>query len=115
MLYCCTSRTSQSSLSLVAEKPASFQVTPQNLARRVFLSCLSVLALALAFQSEAQLPSQDFFPIGVHAQPTSNFAKWKSRGLNTMFQYEGQNNSQGVPAVTMKQTLGFGRAASART
>ena len=52
--------------------------------------------------ARAQLPSQDFFPIGVHAQPRNSFDKWKSRGVNTLFQYEGEYNSQGVPSVSLR-------------
>jgi hypothetical protein len=52
--------------------------------------------------SNAQVPSDDYFPIGVHGQPKSSFDKWKSRGINTLFQYEGENNGQGVPTVSMK-------------
>jgi hypothetical protein len=49
----------------------------------------------------AQVPSSDYFPIGVHGQPKLSFDKWKARGINTLFQYEGENNAQGVPTVTM--------------
>ena len=51
----------------------------------------------------AQVPSSDYFPIGVHGQPKLSFDKWKARGINTLFQYEGENNAQGVP------TAGFGQ------
>lgn len=30
----------------------------------------------------------DFFPIGVWSQPRGSFAKWKSRGINTLIEYE---------------------------
>jgi hypothetical protein len=54
-----------------------------------------------ASAARAQVPSADYFPIGVHAQPKNSFDKWKSLGINTLFQYEGENNSQGVPTVSM--------------
>src|SRR5258706_6417705 len=50
----------------------------------------------------AQVPSPDYFPIGVHGQPKSSFDKWQSRGGNTLFQYKGENNSLGVPTASMK-------------
>ena len=75
---------------------------------------LAVALLGLAAgapSATAQLPSEDFFPIGVFAQPINSFDKWKSRGVNTLFQWEPQNNSQGVPTATMKQ---WSDAAAAR-
>jgi hypothetical protein len=51
--------------------------------------------------AEAQVPGSYFFPIGVHAQPKGSFDKWAGRGVNTLYQYEGENNSQGVPSVPM--------------
>src|SRR5258706_15439997 len=78
--------------------------------REMLLSCASrtksILAAALPvgvipIVAWAQVPSADYFPIGVHGQPKSSFDKWKSRGVNTLFQYEGENNSQGVPTVSM--------------
>jgi hypothetical protein len=59
--------------------------------------------------TQAQLPSSDFFPIGVFAQPKSSFAKWKGRGINTMFQYEPEL-SGGVPRVTMDEWSAAARA-----
>jgi len=32
-----------------------------------------------------------------------SFDKWKARGINTLFQYEAENNSQGVPQVSIQQ------------
>lgn len=52
--------------------------------------------------TRGQVPNDSYFPIGVHGQPLSSFDKWKSRGVNTLFQYEGENNAQGVPTVSMK-------------
>ena len=31
----------------------------------------------------------DVFPIGVWTQPMSSFDKWKSRGINTLIEYQG--------------------------
>jgi len=67
----------------------------------------SILAAALLvgglpIAASAQVPSADYFPIGVHGQPKSSFDKWASRGVNTLFQYEGENNSQGIPTVSMQ-------------
>lgn len=58
--------------------------------------------LSPAFVAQAQYPNPDFFPIGVHAQPKGSFDKWKARGVNTLFQYEGETNGQGVPTVSMQ-------------
>ena len=55
-----------------------------------------------ASADHTDLPSQDFFPIGVFAQPINSFDKWKNRGINTLFQWEPQTNSQGVPTATME-------------
>lgn len=67
-------------------------------------SILAVLSLlAFAGAAWAQLPGDDFFPIGVHSQPKSSFDKWKGRGINTLFQYEAENNSLGVPQVSIQQ------------
>jgi hypothetical protein len=57
---------------------------------------------ALAPAARAQLPSDSFFPIGVHSQPKSSFDKWKARGVNTLFQYEAERNGQGVPSVSLQ-------------
>src|SRR5689334_10954868 len=63
--------------------------------------CTTVVLGCYGGLASAQVPSSDYFPIGVHGQPKSSFDKWKSRGINTLFQYEGENNAQGVPTVTM--------------
>src|SRR5687768_6048342 len=65
--------------------------------RRLLLAAVMVGGIS----AHAQYPTTDYFPIGVHAQPTSSFDKWKSRGINTLFQYEAQKNGQGVPTVTI--------------
>src|SRR4051794_31329383 len=57
------------------------------------LSILCALFLGGTQTALAQLPSPDFFPIGVHSQPTTSFAKWKARGVNTMVQYESLNGA----------------------
>lgn len=70
---------------------------------RTRVSLLAALLVSvIPIGANAQLPNEGFFPIGVHGQPKSSFDKWKSRGVNTLFQYEGENNSQGVPTVSMK-------------
>ena len=79
MLFICASRT-KTILALVA------------------VLCVGGLPMGVA----AQAPNADYFPIGVHGQPKSSFDKWKSRGINTLFQYEGESNAQGVPTVSMK-------------
>jgi hypothetical protein len=56
----------------------------------------------LAPSAGAQIPSDDFFPIGVHSQPKGSFDKWKARGVNTIFQYEAERNGQGVPTVSLR-------------
>lgn len=87
MSYCCAPRTSRS-----VHRPgrAIGRAAP-----------LLALLIALAQPAHAQLPSQDFFPIGVFAQPKSSMSKWKGRGINTMFQWEPQHNAQGQPTVSM--------------
>jgi Beta-galactosidase/PEP-CTERM motif len=76
----------------------------KNLSAWSVCSAAAVLGLLLfAPPAQAQLPSDDFFPIGVFAQPVPSFDKWKSRGINTLFQYEPQVNAQGVPTATMEQ------------
>lgn len=54
---------------------------------------IAALLLVWATSARAQIPSQDFFPIGVHSQPKSSFDKWKARGINTMVQYESEGKS----------------------
>jgi hypothetical protein len=63
---------------------------------------VTVSLATLAPAALAQLPSDDYFPIGVHSQPKSSFDKWKGRGINTLFQYEAERNSQGVPSVSLQ-------------
>jgi hypothetical protein len=72
--------------------------------RTVAVNLLSVglLVGGLALSARGQYPNADFFPIGVHSQPKSSFDKWKSRGVNTLFQYEAENNGQGVPSVSIE-------------
>jgi hypothetical protein len=92
MSFSCASRTNESIL-------AKGEKTPSRLGFVV----TGLLFLALSSAAGAQLPGDDFFPIGVHSQPRSSFDKWKSRGVNTLFQYEAENNSQGVPQVSIQQ------------
>jgi hypothetical protein len=96
MLYSCYSPTNRSKVSLYKDRSVS--VTPMAILAAVALTIAGISQAALA-----QVPNADFFPIGVHGQPKSSFDKWQSRGINTLFQYEGENNAQGVPTVTMQQ------------
>ena len=44
-----------------------------------------IAAAALAVTAaQADTAPADFFPVGVYWQPTQSFAKWKSRGINTV-------------------------------
>jgi hypothetical protein len=69
----------------------------------LILTAIALVTPLLAPPAHAQLPGDDFFPIGVFAQPVPSFDKWKSRGINTLFQYEPQANAQGIPTATMEQ------------
>ena len=69
--------------------------------RSVITALVGALLGGLGLAAQAQVPSNDYFPIGVHAQPKGSFDKWVGRGVNTLFQYEGENNSQGLPSVPM--------------
>lgn len=73
------------------------------------LAVLIVAGAALlvpTIPARAQIPSQDFFPIGVHSQPMNSFSKWKGRGVNSLIQYESNGGT-----VSMKQ---WGDAAAAQ-
>ena len=90
MSYRCSSRGNRSGVQLGKGKK-------QTVVTATVGAALGALSLA----AQAQVPSTDFFPIGVHAQPKASFDKWAGRGVNTLFQYEGENNSSGVPTVPM--------------
>src|SRR5256885_8282655 len=62
---------------------------------------IGLLCAVVGMPAAAQVPGPDYFPIGVHSQPKLSFDKWKARGVNTLFQYEAENNSLGVPQVSM--------------
>jgi hypothetical protein len=62
---------------------------------------VAAFLVGLSANARAQVPSTDYFPIGVHAQPKSSFDKWKSLGVNTLFQYEGENDANKNPTVSM--------------
>jgi hypothetical protein len=71
--------------------------------RSALASVVTAAVLSLGgLTARAQLPSDDFFPIGVHSQPRNSFDKWKARGINTLFQYEAERNGQGVPLVSIR-------------
>jgi hypothetical protein len=112
MSYSCASRTNRSAptrqnivklRSNVKSGKNSGLFASKNLQAAIPLAAALLGLAAATSPARAQLPSEDFFPIGVFAQPVNSFDKWKSRGINTLFQYEPQNNSQGVPTATMKQ------------
>jgi hypothetical protein len=44
----------------------------------------------------AATPPVSFFPIGVFLQPTTTFATWKARGVNTVVDYAASSQSQQV-------------------
>jgi hypothetical protein len=77
----------------------SMRKVAQNAALGLWVAVIFLFGSSVTL---AQAPSSDYFPIGVHGQPKSSFDKWKARGVNTLFQYEGENNGQGVPTVSMK-------------
>ena len=83
-------------------------MSPARACRRLLRSLLSTAVATVPLfaptpGAHAQIPSDDFFPIGVHSQPKNSFDKWKGRGVNTLFQYEAERNGQGVPSVTLQQ------------
>jgi hypothetical protein len=97
MLYSCAPSSERSVVTRAAEKIRRGGNS---------LKILSVLFCGLALgggtpAARAQVPSSDFFPIGVHSQPKNSFDLWKSRGINTLFQYEAENNSLGNATVSM--------------
>ncbi len=57
-------------------------------------------AATQAFAGSVPTPSQsvsaDFFPIGVFSQPTSSFAKWQSRGVNTVVAWEAEGGNYNI-------------------
>jgi hypothetical protein len=79
------------------------------MSRFAIFTAVALAVGSLTHTASAQLPSPDFFPIGVFGQPKSSFAKWKNRGVNTMFQYEPEM-SGGVPRVTMEEWSAAARA-----
>jgi len=107
MLYICASRTSRiiRSIHSRATRPMS-EGRHETVSRFSYHSVGRLLsaaaALLVCLPALAQYPSSDFFPIGVHSQPKASFDKWKSRGINTLFQYEAENNGQGVPSVSIE-------------
>jgi len=99
MSFCCGPRTGRSLVGRYVEKDS-----PDTKRSRFHLILALILVIGGSTTAAvAQVPSADYFPIGVHSQPKGSFDKWKSRGINTLFQYEGENNAQGVPSVTMQQ------------
>jgi hypothetical protein len=46
-----------------------------------------------------------FFPIGVYVQPTSNFALWKSRGINTLVDVPSGNSEPAWDAAAIQDGL----------
>ena len=103
MSYSCASRTDR--FVPACQNVVKLRRNPKNRGFAKNLSSLAAVAVVagLATSTHAQLPNQEFFPIGVFAQPLNSFDKWKNRGINTLFQYEPQTNSQGIPTATMEQ------------
>lgn len=60
-------------------------------------------ALMACVPALGQLPSPDFFPIGVFAQRKTSMSMWKDRGINTMFQWEPEyrTNPDGSKTATV--------------
>ncbi len=105
MLLRCASRANALGLADAAKKVVYRRISGHRAKSfsASFFAALSVVFLGIGAPALAQLPSDDFFPIGVHSQPTTSFAKWKARGLNTMYQYEGMYNYLGQPTVSIAQ------------
>ena len=104
-LYRRASRTSGSTdpqVSAITQGGVSKGASRLARVRTALFAAIATTALT-ASTARAQLPSDDFFPIGVHSQPKNSFDKWKGRGVNTMFQWEAERNSFGVPTVTLQQ------------
>src|SRR4051794_7444578 len=104
MLFICASRTSRNCVQSVV--PAMHQgrrpVVSNFSGMRIGVILSAVAVAAVCLPAAAQYPTSDFFPIGVHSQPKASFDKWKARGVNALFQYEAENNGQGVPSVSIE-------------
>ena len=60
----------------------------------------------LVLADPAKQPAAPKFIVGVWFQPTSSFAKWKARGINTLVGYESEGNT-----VTRQQWIAAAQAA----
>lgn len=76
--------------------------SPARVCAYLLRSLPIVLLVAATSGAHAQIPGDDFFPIGVHSQPKNSFDKWKARGVNSLFQYEAERNGQGIPSVSLQ-------------
>jgi hypothetical protein len=92
MSYRCVSRTKSSvhHAKKVVKLRSKRKITSEN-PDPLWTGCgkavLGAFGFALAAATSpavAQLPSEDFFPIGVYAQPLNSFDKWKSRFINRL-------------------------------
>jgi hypothetical protein len=62
--------------------------------RKIIPLLVGALICPLFVQAQATTqPATPKFIIGVWYQPTSSFAKWKSRGINTLVGYESEGNT----------------------
>jgi hypothetical protein len=96
MSYICASRLGR---SIVEERKGK----RRGFARWAAAAVAAVLLSGLgSLPAKAQMPNSDFFPIGVHAQPKASFDKWKGRGINTLFQYEAEKDSNGNATVSLQ-------------
>ena len=64
------------------------------------LACLGVSGKTTAARAAVTPPPKLFpqpaFIVGVWYQPSSSFAKWKSRGINTLWGYEGEGGTVSI-------------------
>jgi hypothetical protein len=74
----------------------------KKLRAALWAAAATALLATVTPTARAQIPGDDFFPIGVHSQPKNSFDKWKGRGINTMFQWEAERNGSGVPTVSLQ-------------